>query len=70
MILVDDLMHPGFRLHALDPILQQEDVPIRMVLVGILSGYGRDLMRSWDRPVDGVYFLPQLRQWFIEARGV
>ena len=34
-------MHPGFRLHALDPILQQEDVPIRMVLVGILSGYGR-----------------------------
>lgn len=67
VILVDDLMHPGFRLHALDPILQQEDVPIRMVLVGILSGYGRDLMRSWDRPVDGVYFLPQLRQWFIEA---
>ena len=54
VILVDDLMHPGFRLHALDPILQQEDVPIRMVLVGILSGYGRDLMRSWDRPVDGV----------------
>ena len=67
VILVDDLRHPGFRLHALDPILQQEDVPIRMVLVGILSGYGRDLMRSWDRPVDGVYFLPQLRQWFIEA---
>ena len=67
VILVDDLMHPGFRLHALDPILQQEDVPIRMVLVGILSGYGRDLMRSWDRPVEGVYFLPQLRQWFIEA---
>ena len=67
VILVDDLMHPGFRLHALDPILRQEDVPIRMVLVGILSGYGRDLMRSWDRPVDGVYFLPQLRQWFIEA---
>lgn len=38
-----------------------------MVLVGILSGYGRDLMRSWDRPVDCVYFLPRLRQWFVEA---
>ena len=67
VILVDDLMHPGFRLRFLDPILRQEDVPIRMVLVGVLSGYGKDLMRSWDRPVDSVYFLPRLRQWFVES---
>ena len=67
VILVDDLMHPGFRMGSLDPILRQEGVDIRMVLVGILSGYGRDLMRSWDRPVDCVYFLPRLRQWFVEA---
>lgn len=67
VILVDDLMHPGFRMKALDPILRQEEVPIRMVLVGVLSGYGLDLMHSWDRPVDSVYFLPRLRQWFVEA---
>ena len=67
VILVDDLMHPGFRLRVLDPILRQEEVPIRMVLVGVLSGYGKDLMRSWDRPVDSVYFLPRLRQWFVES---
>ncbi len=67
VIMVDDLMHPGFRMRALDPILRREEVPIRMVLVGILSGYGKDLMRSWDRPVDSVYFLPRLRQWFVEA---
>ncbi len=67
VILVDDLMHPGFRMRALDPILRREEVPIRMVLVGVLSGYGKDLMRSWDRPVDSVYFLPRLRQWFVEA---
>ena len=67
VILVDDLMHPGFRFRALDPILRQEGVPIRMVLVGVLSGYGKDLMDSWERPVDCVYFLPQLRQWFVEA---
>ena len=67
VILVDDLMHPGFRLSFLDPILRQVDVPIRMVLVGVLSGYGKDLMRSWDRPVDSVYFLPRLRQWFVES---
>ena len=67
VILVDDLMHPGFRFKALDPILRQEGVPIRMVLVGVLSGYGKDLMDHWERPVDSVYYLPTLRQWFIEA---
>ncbi|WP_251317232.1 cytidyltransferase-related domain protein [Flintibacter muris] len=67
VILVDDLMHPGFRFKALDPILRREGVPIRMVLVGVLSGYGKDLMDHWERPVDSVYFLPTLRQWFIEA---
>lgn len=67
VILVDDLMHPGFRMLALDPILREEGVPIRMVLVGVLSGYGKDLMHSWDRPVDSVYFLPRLRQWFVES---
>lgn len=67
VILVDDLMHPGFRMQALDPILCEEEIPIRMVLVGVLSGYGKDLMHSWDRPIDSVYFLPRLRQWFVES---
>ena len=67
VILVDDLMHPGFRFRTLDPILRREGVPIRMVLVGVLSGYGKDLMDHWERPVDSVYFMPTLRQWFIEA---
>jgi len=67
VILVDDLMHPGFRFKALDPIFRREGVPIRMVLVGVLSGYGKDLMNAWERPVDSVYFLPTLRQWFVEA---
>lgn len=30
-------------------------------------GYGRDLMSQQKRPVDSVYFLPSLRQWFVEA---
>ena len=67
VILVDDMMHPGFRFRALDPILRQEGVPIRMVLVGVLSGYGKDLMDHWERPVDSIYFMPILRQWFVEA---
>jgi hypothetical protein len=67
VILVDDLMHPGFRFKTLDPIFRQEGVPIRMVLVGVLSGYGKDLMDSMERPVDSVYFVPTLRQWFVES---
>jgi nicotinic acid mononucleotide adenylyltransferase len=67
VILVDDLMHPGFRFKTLDPIFRQEGVPIRMVLVGVLSGYGKDLMDSMERPVDSVYFMPTLRQWFVES---
>lgn len=67
VILVDDLMHPGFRIQALDPILRQEGVDIRIVLVGLLSGHGRDLMDAQGRPVDSAYYLPRLREWFVES---
>ncbi len=67
VILVDDVMHPGTRIRALDPLLRQEGVDIRMVLVGVLSGHGRDLMRQQNRPVDGAYFIPTLRNWFVES---
>ncbi len=67
VILVDDLMHPGNRIKALDPILQQEGIDVKTVLVGVLSGYGRDLMQLRGRPVDSVYFVPRLRQWFVES---
>ncbi len=67
VILVDDLMHPGIRIKTLGPILEQEGVPVRMVLVGVLSGYGRDQMNARNCPVDSVYFLPTLRQWFVES---
>ena len=60
-------MHTGFRLNILNPILKQESIEVLMVLVGVLSGYGRDLMSSWERPVDSVYFIPNLKQWFVEA---
>ena len=67
VILVDDLMHPGFRMRILGPVLRREGVPVQMILVGVLSGYGKDLMNAWEWPVDSVYFLPTLRQWFIES---
>ena len=38
-----------------------------MVLVGYLTGMGRDTMEALGFPVDGVYYLPNLRSRFVES---
>lgn len=67
VILVDDLLHSGNRIRALEPMFRQYDVPIDRVLVGLLSGRGRDLMAECGRESDCVYFVPNLRSWFVES---
>ncbi|MEG2204013.1 MAG: cytidyltransferase-related domain protein, partial [Oscillospiraceae bacterium] len=67
VILVDDLLHAGDRMLALDPLFRQEKLDVHAVLVGLLSGRGRDLMAIAGRPVDSVYFVSNLRQWFVES---
>ncbi len=67
VILVDDLLHSGNRLNVLDPIFRQEQLEIDRVLVGLMSGRGRDLMSAKNRMADSVYFVPHLRAWFVES---
>ena len=67
VILVDDQLHTGRRIRVLDPLARAQGVEIREVLVGILSGQGRDLMEQWGRTVDCVYFVPNLRAWYVES---
>ena len=67
VILVDDIMHPGHRIRTLDPLFKQEKIDVRLVLVGVLSGHGKDLMKERNLPVDGAYYLPTLRQYLIES---
>jgi len=67
VILVDDLLHSGNRMNVLDPMFRREDLPIDRVLVGVLSGRGRDLMAAKGRAVDCVYFVPNMRSWFVES---
>ena len=67
VILVDDMLHDGKRIRRIAPLLQQEDVPIRQVLVGYLTGMGRDIMAQMGIPVDSVYDLPNLRMKFTES---
>ena len=67
VILVDDLLHKGHRIQGLEPILQHENVEISSMIVGILSARGKDLMQNKPYPVEGVYFLPRLRSWYVES---
>ena len=67
VILVDDLLHHGGRLDALEPMLKAEGVNIKKVLLGMISGYGRDAMATKGLDTDSVYFIPNLRHWFVES---
>ncbi len=67
VMLVDDLLHSGNRIQVLDPMFRREGVDVECCVVGLLSGRGRDLMAAWGREVDSVYFIPNMRAWFVES---
>lgn len=67
VILVDDLLHRGGRLLALEPMLKEEKVEIKRVILGMISGYGRDTMATKGVEVDSVYSIPNLKYWFVES---
>lgn len=67
VILADDILHKGYRMRELDPIFKEENVPIDRIVVGLLSGRGKDLMAIQDRKVESVYYLPSLKAWFVES---
>lgn len=66
VILVDNILHKGYRMKALDPLFKKEEVFVHKILSGILSGRGKDLMDMQNREVDSVYFIPRLKVWFNE----
>lgn len=67
VILVDDLLHKGYRIAKLNPLFERESLEISAIVVGILSGRGRDLMRRQNRRVDCEYFIPNLHYWVTES---
>ncbi|SEG04873.1 Nicotinic acid mononucleotide adenylyltransferase [Caloramator fervidus] len=66
VILIDDILHKGYRIKALDPLLKKENINVHKIIVGILSGKGKEIMDIQNRNVDCVYFIPKLRHWFNE----
>ncbi len=67
IILVDDILHKGYRMKVLDPLLKKQGLNVQKVIVGILSGRGRELLEIQNRQIDSAYFIPKLRHWFNEA---
>lgn len=66
IILVDDTLHHGFRLKTLDPLLKKENLKVRKIIIGILSGQGKELMDIQGNDTDCAYFIPRLREWYNE----
>ncbi len=66
IILVDDTLHHGYRLRVLDPMLKKENLEVKKIIVGILSGQGKELMEIQGRDTDCAYFIPRLREWYNE----
>ena len=64
VILVDDLLHKGARMQKIAPMLKNVNTYIDKVMVGIMSGTGKDLMNQSEQSCDSIYFIPNLRHWF------
>ncbi len=67
VILVDDILHKGYRLRALSPVFSRNDLKIRKIITGIMSGQGKDLMTVQGREAESAYFIPDLRAWFVSS---
>ena len=68
VVLVDDVLNrSGLRIGTLEPMLKKEKINVRQVLLGVMTGYGRDTLKTMDLEGDCVYFIPNMRYWFAES---
>lgn len=67
ILLVDDLIHKGYRIEKLDKVFRAENLTIERIIVAVMSGYGRDLMRVQGRQAECAYFIPNLHYWVTES---
>ena len=67
VLLVDDLLHKGHRLSVLNPLFAQQGVRIERIIVGLLSGRGQDLADDAGEKVETIYYVPNMRLWFVES---
>ncbi len=68
VLLIDDLVDKGLRLHALEPYFRDLAVPIRAVVVAILSGQGKTRAEKQGYRIIGGYYVPNMRAWYSESQ--
>ena len=66
VILIDDLLHKGYRMRMLTPYLQKNHIEIKEVLVGVMTGQAMDMMAEKGIKTESAYFLPTLSVWLNE----
>ena len=67
VILIDDYLHKGYRIKTLEPLFKKYDIKIKKIIVGALSGSGKEIATILNRDVDCAHFIPNLRLWFNES---
>ena len=67
VLLVDDLLHKGYRLEKLDKVFREENFTPERIIVAVMSGNGRDLMQRQGRKAECEYFIPDLHYWVTES---
>ncbi len=67
VILIDDYLHKGYRIRTLEPLFKKYDIKIKKMIVGALSGSGKEIATMLNRDVECAYFIPNLRLWFNES---
>ncbi len=67
LILVDDLLHKGYRIRKLSALLSKPGIEIDRVLVGVMTAGGQDLLSEFGIGGDYVYYIPNISSWFVES---
>jgi len=67
VILVDNLLHKGYRMKELYPMLMKHGIDVINVVVGISTDRGRSLMEGTGCSVDSAYYVPNLKCWIDET---
>ena len=66
VILIDDLLHKGYRMQMLAPHLEKNGIDVRAVLTGVMTGRAMDMMTEKRIKTESAYFLPTLEVWLNE----
>lgn len=67
VLLIDDILHKGYRIKAVQPKFTQHNIRVEKTIVGILSSQGQELMELQNLDVESAYFVPNLNVWFNES---